>query len=64
MPVVDGIKRFAEKMTGIGRPSFAEAAELVRPRKPRLLKFADDGTTPNNPRHAMLLYRAAVGFRR
>lgn len=64
MPVVEEIKRLAEKVTGIGRPSLDEAVQLVRERRPRLLLFEDDGATPNNPRRPMLLYRNAVGFRR
>jgi uncharacterized protein YjlB len=64
MSAVQGIKRLAEKVTGVGWPSLMEAAALVQPRRPRLLLFADDGKTPNNPRCPMLLYRSAVGFRR
>ncbi|MGE3866759.1 MAG: cupin, partial [Hyphomonadaceae bacterium] len=42
------------------RLSAAEAASLVRPRKPNLFAFADDGETPNNPRCPLILYRSPV----
>ena len=60
MPVVEELKRIVEKPTGIGRPARSKVERLVRPRKPELFRFRDDGKTPNNPRLPLLLYRAAV----
>jgi uncharacterized protein YjlB len=60
MPVVEELKRIVEKLTGIGRPARGAVERLVRPRKPELLRFRDDGETPNNPRLPLMVYRAAV----
>ena len=32
----------------------------VKPTKPETLKFADDGSVPNNPRLPFILYRGAI----
>lgn len=60
MPVVEELKRIVEKLTGIGRPAKGKAERLVRPRKPELFRFDDDGATPNNPRLPMVVYRGSV----
>ena len=60
MPVVEELKRIVEKLTGIGRPARGTVERLVRPRKPELLRFRDDGEMPNNPRLPLMVYRAAV----
>jgi uncharacterized protein YjlB len=64
MAVVEEFKRLAEKAVGVGRPTTEEAMALVRPVKPRLLTFENDGQTPNNARRPLVLYRTAIGFRR
>lgn len=52
------IKKIAEKMTGLGRPS---AKELTpRKRKPSPFKFKDDGETPNNSKYPLVVYRSPV----
>jgi uncharacterized protein YjlB len=62
--VLEGAKKLAEKMTGIGRPARAGLGKLVRARTPTALVFADDGKTPNNPGCPLLLYRDVVLFRK
>jgi uncharacterized protein YjlB len=57
MPLAQEIKKVAEKVTGIGRPSADDLAALVNRRTPRLYRFEDDGKTPNNPRLPLVLYR-------
>jgi uncharacterized protein YjlB len=60
MPVVEELKRVVEKLTGLGRPPGSKAERLARPRRPELLRFRDDGQTPNNPRLPLVVYRQAV----
>ncbi|HEX4532860.1 MAG TPA: hypothetical protein VH000_01405, partial [Rhizomicrobium sp.] len=52
------LRKFAETMTGIGRPRAAEI--VLRSRKPHVFQFADDGQTPNNPRFPLIVYRSPV----
>jgi uncharacterized protein YjlB len=47
-------------VTGIGRPSSALLASLVRLSKPDTAMFGDDGEIPNNPRLPLVHYRSAV----
>jgi len=60
MPIVEGIKRTLERVTGHGRPEGRDLAKLIRRRKAHLLHFDDDGETPNNPRLPLVLYRTPV----
>ena len=60
MYVLDAVKRVAEKLTDVGRPTRQELDLLLRQRKANALRFADDGLTPNNPRLPMVLYRTPV----
>ena len=60
MPIVETVKRAFEQATGVGKPSKAEALAAVRARKPRTLRFADDGVTPNNSRLPFVVYKSAV----
>lgn len=60
MPVVEELKRIVEKLTGIGRPPRSKVERLVRPRKPELFRFRNDGETPNNPRLPLVVYRDSV----
>lgn len=59
MPVVEDLKRFVEKLTGIGRPAKAVLPGLVRARPPQLMRLRDDGETPNN-RLPLVCYRGAL----
>jgi uncharacterized protein YjlB len=62
MPVLESLKKVAEKATGLARPSRGEVGALVRVRKANASKFKDDGVIPNNARWPMLLYRGAVSL--
>jgi uncharacterized protein YjlB len=57
---LEQFKRIVEKATGIGRPDRRQLQTLSRPKKPMVLRFADDGVTPNNPRYPVLFYRSVV----
>jgi uncharacterized protein YjlB len=60
MAVIEDVRRLAERATGWRRPARKELPELVRPRKPRLFRFEDDGVVPNHPRWPLVIYRNAV----
>jgi uncharacterized protein YjlB len=60
MPVLEDIKKFAEKVTGRGRPAREALRGLVRARKPNTFRFKDDGFVPNNPNWPLVVYRGAV----
>ncbi len=62
MPIVGDIKRIAEKLTGVGQPSDAEAAGLIRKAEAQTFLFGDDGETPNNPTCPLLVYPSAVAL--
>jgi len=62
MPVMQELKRVVEKLTGIGRPRRRQVERFARPRRPELLRFRDDGQTPNNPRLPLIVYRQAIRF--
>ena len=64
MPLTEQIKKVAETVTGIGRPSVDDLAELVNRRTPRLYRFEDDGKTPNNPRLPLVHYHDVLRGRR
>ena len=50
MPILEDLKQYAERATGLRRPGKREAPELARPRTPRTVRFKDDGLVPNHPR--------------
>src|SRR5882757_1818882 len=60
MPILEDAKRTIERATGYGRPDAGDLSLLTQARKPHLLRFKDDGETPNNSRLAMILYRSPV----
>lgn len=60
MHKVEPVKRLLENATGIGVPTRDEALACVRCIKPRRMKFRDDGYIPNNPKLALLYYRAVI----
>jgi uncharacterized protein YjlB len=60
MPVLEDVKKIAEKVTGWARPARRDLAALVRPRKANAFRFADDGLIPNHPRWPLLVYRSVV----
>ena len=60
MPILEDVKKLAEKATGIARPKAKDVGELVQPRKANLHAFKDDGETPNNPTFPLIHYRSPV----
>jgi uncharacterized protein YjlB len=60
MPLIETIKEKVERITGIGRPTQRDVETSLRPRKPTVLRFADDGIIPNNARLPMIFYRGPV----
>jgi uncharacterized protein YjlB len=60
MPLLEDVKKLAEKATGIARPKATDLNALVRMRKPNLYSFRDDGETPNNPTFPLIHYRSPV----
>lgn len=58
MPFLEDIKAFAERATGIDRPSAQQV--VVHARKPQVYRFFDDGETPNNPCLPFVYYRSPV----
>ena len=63
MPLTEQIKKAAETVTGIGRPSADDLVELINRRTPRQYLFEDDGKTPNNPRLPLMHYHDVLGSR-
>jgi hypothetical protein len=63
MPLLEDAKRTIERVTGLGRPAPKDLALLTQSRKPHLLRFKDDGETPNNARSPMILYRSPVNMK-
>jgi len=57
--LLEDAKRAFEKVTGFGRPKRRALSSMIRPRKPHLFHFKDDGRTPNN-RLPLVLYRTPV----
>src|SRR5579859_2865101 len=63
MPLLENAIRTIERVTGWGWPTREDLPQLKQSRKAHLLRFKDDGETPNNPRLPMILYRSAVKLR-
>jgi uncharacterized protein YjlB len=62
MPILEDVKKAAEKITGWSRPSSDDLAVLVRDRKANVFRFKDDGLIPNHPRWPLIIYRSVVRF--
>jgi uncharacterized protein YjlB len=60
MPLIDTIKEKVEKITGWGHPTRRDVDAVLRPRKPNVLRFADDGVIPNNGKLPLIFYRGPV----
>ncbi len=59
MPLLEDIKAFTERRTGLGRPAPGALDALLRRRKPRRFRFKPSETIPNS-RWPLLVYRDAV----
>lgn len=62
MSFLEQLKKTAEKVTGVGRPTAADLPKLVNDRRPLHYAFEDDGETPNNPAFPLLHYRSAFAL--
>jgi uncharacterized protein YjlB len=62
MPILEDLKGYAERATGLRRPGKRKAMDLARVRKPHTVRFKDDGLVPNHPRWPLLIYRSVVVF--
>jgi uncharacterized protein YjlB len=60
MPTLETAKKFAETLTGWGKPSRSDLGALVRERKANCFHFKDDGIIPNHPYWQLVIYRGAV----
>ena len=60
MPILEDLKEYAERATGLRRPGKQKRQELARARKPHTVRFKDDGLVPNHPRWPLIIYRGAV----
>jgi uncharacterized protein YjlB len=60
MPILEDIKKYAERVTGLRRPGKRQVPDLVRARKPHTVRFEDDGLVPNHPRWPLVIYKGAV----
>jgi uncharacterized protein YjlB len=62
MPILESMKKVAEKVTGLARPSSYMVGDLVCTRKANAVMFKDDGIIPNHPDWPLVLYRGAVSL--
>jgi uncharacterized protein YjlB len=62
MPILEDIKHYAERPTGLRRPGKRKAPDLAQVRKPHAVRFKDDGLVPNHPRWPLILCRSAIEF--
>jgi hypothetical protein len=60
VPILEDLKKYAERPTGLRRPGKRMAPDLVQARKPHAVRFKDDGLVPNHPRWPLIIYRGAV----
>jgi uncharacterized protein YjlB len=60
MPLLEDLKKMAEKVTGWSRPTRRALEGLIRERKANTFRFKDDGIIPNHPQWPLVIYRGAV----
>jgi hypothetical protein len=56
MPILEDLKEYAERATGLRRPGKRKAPDLAQARKPHAVRFKDDGLVPNHPRWPLVIY--------
>ena len=54
MPILEDLKEYMERATGLRRPGKADAPDFVRKRKPHTVRLKDDGLVPNHPRWPLI----------
>jgi uncharacterized protein YjlB len=60
MPILEDLKEYAERATGLRRPGKGDASDFARARKHHAVRFKDDGLVPNHPRWPLIIYKGAV----
>jgi uncharacterized protein YjlB len=60
MPMLEDIKKIAEKVTGWSRPKRSALGDLIRERKTHTFRFKDDGIIPNHPQWPLVIYHGVV----
>lgn len=60
MNLLEDVKKSVERITGWQRPGAERLRALVQVRKPRTVRFEDDGMIPNHPAWPLLVYRGVV----
>jgi uncharacterized protein YjlB len=60
MPLLESLKKTAEKMTGWARPARRDLDAALRPREAHTFRFKDDGVIPNNPNWPLVIYRSPL----
>jgi uncharacterized protein YjlB len=60
MPILEDLKEYAERATGLRRPGKEDASDVARARKPHAVRFKDDGLVPNHLRWPLIIYKGAV----
>ena len=60
MPILEDLKEYTERATGLKRPGKRKASNLRRARKPHAVRFKDDGLVPNHPRWPLIIYRSVI----
>jgi hypothetical protein len=62
MPMLEDVKKLAERVTRWSRPSNDDLSNSVRERKASTFRFKDDGIIPNHPTWPLIIYHGAVRF--
>ena len=60
MPILEDLKEYAERVTGLRRPGKRRAHDLLKTRQPQTVRFKDDGIVPNHPRWPLIVFRGVV----
>jgi hypothetical protein len=60
VPILENLKEYAERATGLRRRGKRKAPALARARKPHTVRFKDDDLVPHHLRWPLIVYRRAV----
>lgn len=60
MPIIENLKKYTERATGLRRPGNHQAPDPTRTRRPRAVRFKDDGLVPKHPPWPLTIYRGGV----
>jgi uncharacterized protein YjlB len=62
MPILEVLKGYAERATGLPRSGKRKAMDPARARRPNSVLFKDDGPVPNHARWPLIIYRNGVAL--